>query len=258
MANVEYLKILEQGKDAWNKWRINRSVAFPDLSDASLTNRLLRGLNLKGVILSGADLSGSQIINTNLEHARLEYTNLSGAYITGANFYWTHFEETNFQQAEMARNNFLHIDFRNATGLDTVIHSGPSEISISTIYRSEGKIPEVFLRGCGIPENFITYMHSLTTSVLDFYSCFISYSHADKSFARRLHDALQGRGIRCWLDEHQMLPGDDIFEQVDTGIKLWDKVLLCCSKDSLTSWWVDDEITRAFSKEQQLMKQRNK
>ncbi len=143
-------------------------------------------------------------------------------------------------------------------GLEKVVHRAPSEISISTIYRSNSKIPEVFLRGCGVPENFITYMHSLTVSAIDFYSCFISYSHADKSFARRLHDALQGRGIRCWLDEHQMLPGDDIFEQVDTGIRLWDKVLLCCSKDSLTSWWVDNEVTTAFAKEQQLMKQRGR
>lgn len=91
---------------------------------------------------------------------------------------------------------------------------------------------------------------------IQFYSCFISYSHADKSFARRLHDALQGRGIRCWLDEHQVLPGDDIYESVDRGIRLWDKVLLCCSKDSLSSWWVDNEINTAFAKEQSIMKQR--
>jgi hypothetical protein len=26
---------------------------------------------------------------------------------------------------------------------------------------------------------------------------------------------------------------------VDRGIPLWDKVLLCCSEHSLTSWWVD-------------------
>ncbi len=45
---------------------------------------------------------------------------------------------------------------------------------------------------------------------IEFYSCFVSYSHADKSFARRLYDTLQGRGIRCWLDEHELLPGDDI------------------------------------------------
>ncbi|HLL77008.1 MAG TPA: toll/interleukin-1 receptor domain-containing protein [Pyrinomonadaceae bacterium] len=91
---------------------------------------------------------------------------------------------------------------------------------------------------------------------IQFYSCFISYSHADKSFARRLHDALQGRGIRCWLDEHQVLPGQKIYTEVDRGIRLWDKVLLCCSKDSLKSWWVENEIQIAFDKEQQLRRQR--
>jgi len=35
-------------------------------------------------------------------------------------------------------------------------------------------------------------------------------------------------------------------------------VLLCCSKDSLTSWWVDNEIGKAFAKEQALMKDRKR
>jgi hypothetical protein len=44
--------------------------------------------------------------------------------------------------------------------------------------------------------------------------------------------------IRCWLDEHQLLPGDDLHEGIDRGIRLWDKVLLCASKASLANWWV--------------------
>jgi hypothetical protein len=53
-----------------------------------------------------------------------------------------------------------------------------------------------------------------------------------------------------------MLPGDDIYEEIDRGIRLWDKVLLCCSKDALTSWWVDSEINAAFEKERRLMRER--
>ena len=142
-----------------------------------------------------------------------------------------------------------------AKGLETCRHYGPSTIDLRTLQRS-GPLPEVFLRGCGLPEDFITYLPSFLSQPIQFYSCFISYSHADKAFARRLHDTLQGRGIRCWLDEHQLLPGDHVQRAVDEGIRLWDKVLLCCSRAALHSWWVDKELQKALMKEKRLFQER--
>jgi hypothetical protein len=90
------------------------------------------------------------------------------------------------------------------------------------------------------------------------FSAFISYSHKDRRFAEWLHDKIRGAGIKCWLDEKQIRAGDRIHSKIEDAIYDRDKILLCASKHSLTSWWVENEINSVISKEQQLWKERGK
>jgi hypothetical protein len=153
---------------------------------------------------------------------------------------------------------FGKVDLSSTIGLDTIRHKGRSSLDLVSLFDYHGEVPNAFLIGCGVPREFTANIQSLTFKISNFYSCFISYSHADKSFARRLHDRLQARGIRCWLDEKQVFPGDNIYAKVEEGIELWDKVLLCGSEASLTSGWVDDEIKHAFAKEKRLFSERSR
>ncbi len=86
-------------------------------------------------------------------------------------------------------------------------------------------------------------------------SAFISYNSNDVQFAERLYTALQGRGVRCWWDKRDMAPGDIIDAGIQAGIKESDRILLCCSKNSLgDSAWVDAELEFAFERERKLHK----
>ena len=70
MANMNHLKILEQGVRAWNNWRKqNPNIVTPDLRGANLRGADFRGANLRGANLSSADLRGADLSLANLSDA---------------------------------------------------------------------------------------------------------------------------------------------------------------------------------------------
>lgn len=232
MANPEHVEILKRGVEAWNKWRSENAHVRPDLSGAKLI-----GANLSYANLIGAYLIGAYLIGANLSGAYLIFTNLSGAYLNNADF----------TKANLSYTVFADNDLSVAKGLEKVLHGGPSSIGIDTLYKSAGKIPEAFLRGCGVPEDFITFIpsHFGIRQAIQFYSCFISYSTRDEEFARRLYSRMRDEKLRVWFAPEDIKGGQKIHEQIERAIQLHDRLLLVLSEDSMQSEWVINEIQRA-------------
>jgi hypothetical protein len=157
--------------------------------------------------------------------------------------------EADLSGAKVAYTVFGDVDLSRVEGLESIVHEGPSTIGIDTVYRSRGRIPEVFLRGAGVPDELISYMRSLVGRAIEFYSCFISYSSKDQEFAERPHADLQAKGVRCWFAPEDMKIGDKIWDRLDQSIRLHDKLLVILSVHSIGSEWVEDEVTTAFEEE---------
>jgi hypothetical protein len=249
------------------------NLAFADLTGADLTGADLTeadpiGAHFQGADLAGANLRGAHVTRADLTGADLRGADLRGAYLTEADLAGANLTGADLAGSHLGFSILANVDLSGIRNLARVVHAGPTEIGTNTLERTAAGLAtqpasqrnEVFdfLRKAGVRDDLLTLVRSWIGNPIEFYSCFISYSHADKEFARLLYDTLQGRGIRCWLDEHQLLPGDNIADAVDRGIRLWDKVLICCSKTALTSWWVDDELEKAFEKERRLQKERGK
>src|SRR5579863_7464048 len=195
MANPEHLAKLKEGVTAWNNWRIKNEAIEPDLFRADLTRANLIGANLTRASLTRANLTRAHLTHASLRRADLTGADLKEAELTHVNLNFAVLQQADFSHAELGGTIFADVNLSGAKGLDNVRHLWPSTVGIDTIYLSNGEIPEAFLRGCGVPDAFITFAKSLVTSPFQFYSCFISYSTKDQAFADRLYADLQNKGV---------------------------------------------------------------
>jgi uncharacterized protein YjbI with pentapeptide repeats len=273
MANKEHLRIIHQGVNVWNQWRVENPSIHPDLigadlkgvdlkgadlSDAQLNGAMLMGANLHSASLVRAILIAARLSEANLIEANLSVANLIMASLMGADLSRTRLLLTNLCYADLTgaklESAYLESTIFGATtlseaeGLDSCEHLDRSIMDYETLARSY-HLPLSFLRGCGLPEKVINDLPSLLDEPIQFYSCFISYSSKNQDFAEQLYTNLQNRGVRCWFAPEDLRIGERIRIGIEESIRKYDKLLLILSRYSVTSDWVEKEVETALEEE---------
>src|SRR6266540_3158904 len=137
------------------------SLISAKLIGADLSNANVNNVSLIYADLSSGHLNNGHLSNADLRDADLRDADLRRADLSGANLSRAHLSGTNFHEAIIETTTFATTKLSTAHNLETVRHYGPSSIDTHTLVHSEGKIPEVFLRVCGVPESMIDYLPSL-------------------------------------------------------------------------------------------------
>jgi hypothetical protein len=80
-------------------------------------------------------------------------------------------------------------------------------------------------------------------------SIFLSHNHKDKPFVHKLASTLKLFGVKSWVDEYEMLPGDSLIGKIQSGIESSDFLGAVLSVNSVKSEWVTRELHAALNDE---------
>ena len=242
-----------------------------ELMEADLQKAILEDAIFNFAFLDDANLRQANLVAATFLEAYLTGTDLRGTDLRLCNLSGANLREANLNGATVGTTIFARLDLSETGGLEEVNHDSPSQISTDTLKLSEGKIPEVFLRGCGLSdweiESAKLYNPDLTndeiakiqyriyelraTQALQISPLFISYSHQDKSFVDKMDTMLTEKGVRFWRDIHDATAGR-LETQIDRAMRLNPTVLLVLSKNSIQSDWVEHEVRTARELEKEL------
>ena len=243
---------------------VRADLSRADLRIADIGQADLRGVDLRGADLTGANLQESSLLSATLHGADLRGADLTGSNLRGANLTDTRLDSAILTRASVGATVFADLDLRKATGLETLRHDLPSTVGLDTLRRSFGKIPETFLRGCGLapweilaasyfdpalsPEAMEALQNQLLAARLHMSlprkRILISHAAADTPFVEELRRRLLERGIYAWVAAHEA-KGEVRERQSKLPIHHDVTLLLVLSKSSVQSEWVEHELRLA-------------
>lgn len=78
-------------------------------------------------------------------------------------------------------------------------------------------------------------------------SVFISHTHSDKPFVRRIGADLAALGARVWIDEAELNIGDSLIGKITAAIDQMDFLAVVLSPNAVESSWVQQELEQAMT-----------
>jgi hypothetical protein len=124
MGNEQHFSILNQGVEAWNRWRQESVDVKPNLHNGDLVKKDLRGADLRHAILMKAelcsaslcqaDLRGANLIRADLRGADLSDADLQNANLSGANLYGVNFRKAKLNGAKIISASVVEANFEQA------------------------------------------------------------------------------------------------------------------------------------------------
>ena len=232
-----------------------------DLSKMDLRGATLKATELRDVDLSQTNLSGANLRLADLRQANLSGADLSGTDLTAADLSWADLRGADLSGASCGGTMLVGVNFCGSMNLETVRHENPSTIDVDTLFMSEGKIPEKFLRGCGMRpwEVFVSRLydpgmtpqgiHDYFSEILDLRmkrpnflrGVYILHSHADASFVDKLEERLWNEGANVWRDTNESKAQSLERLNVDWAVR-GDAVVVVLSKALINSDWASLRI----------------
>lgn len=217
----------------------------------SLRGSAIHEVTFASVRMRDAVFSETQLIASSFHGCFLENADFQGSLVDTTTFAHSVLHGAKFHRMVLADSIFAGLSLSEVSGLDEVSHQHPTTIGMDTLVHSREMLPLAFLKGAGLPDSIIEFLPSLLSSMeaIQFYSCFISYSHNDEEFTRRLHGRLEQAKLRVWYAPEDMPGGKKLYEAIDLAIRHHDRLLLVLSEQSMSSEWVKTEIRRARRRE---------
>ncbi len=145
MENQEYLQILAQGAETWNKWREENPKVKLDFSDARFIKVELKGIDFRDVVFSneeefsspGGCMPGAIVVtaergafpvdemfhSVEIIDSDLTGANLAGADLRGARIIQTNLSEANLSKADLRWADLRYSDFRGANLSNTRLNN---------------------------------------------------------------------------------------------------------------------------------------